>query len=148
MWLAKHHPQKINKLITLGTKFFWDQAVAANEIKFLDPLKIEQKLPAFAEELQKRHAPQDWKNVLDKTKTMLIALGANNPLKLDEYKEITIPCLLLLGDRDKMITVEETIAVYKQLPHAEFGILPATPHPIEQVDSRLIKFFIERFMAK
>jgi len=148
MWIAKHHPEKINKLVTLATKFYWDPAVAENEIKFLDPEKILQKLPAFAETLQKRHVGQDWKSILDKTGTMLLELGNNNPLGLADYKTISLPCLLLLGDRDKMITTEETINVYKQLPNAEFGILPGTPHPIEQVNVEMLSFLIDQFITK
>jgi hypothetical protein len=31
-----------------------------------------------------------------------------------------------------MVTLDETVIVYKQLPNPQFGVLPNTPHPIEQ----------------
>ena len=67
LYLAKYYPQKINKVITLATKFYWDEEIAAREIKMLDADLIQKKLPAFAQQLQQRHAPQDWKIVLEKT---------------------------------------------------------------------------------
>ena len=145
MYLAKHYPQKIKKLVTLATKFYWDETVAAKEVKMLDPDTIQQKIPAFSQQLEQRHAPANWKEVLQKTKELLEGLGRNNPLQLKDYTAIATPSLLLLGDRDKMITLEETVDVYKELPNAQLGILPATPHPIEQTDINLLAFFIKRF---
>jgi pimeloyl-ACP methyl ester carboxylesterase len=147
LWFAKYHPEKVQKVVTLATKFYWDEQVAAKEIKMLDAEAMEQKVPAFAEQLKQRHHPNDWKLVLEKTRDMLISLGQNNELKLDDYQTITAPCLLLLGENDKMITVDETVAVQNALPHAELKFLPATPHPIEQVDINLLGPIIENFLT-
>jgi len=148
MYLAKNDPQKINKCITLATKYYWDETVSAKEVKKLDPAIIQQKIPAFAEQLKQRHAPQDWSIVLKKTAELLEGLGKNNALQLPDYATINTRVLLLIGDRDKMITLEETLAVFNQLPNAEMGMLPATPHPIEQVDISLLAFLINKFLAK
>ena len=145
MYLAKYHPDKVNKIITLATKFHWDELIAAKEVQMLDPDKIELKLPAFAATLRARHA-NDWKQVLHNTVEMMLAMGADNPLKPADYSSISHPTLLLLGDRDKMVTLEETIAVYKALSNAQMGLLPNTPHPIEQVDTELLSFMVGRFL--
>jgi pimeloyl-ACP methyl ester carboxylesterase len=145
MYLAKHHPDKINKVLTLATKYLWTEEIAAREIQMLQPEKITQKLPAFAATLSARHAPNSWAAVLQKTADMMVALGASPTLSLHDYTTITTPSLLLLGDRDKMVSIEETIAVYKALPDAQFGILPGTAHPIEQADVSLLCFYACRF---
>jgi pimeloyl-ACP methyl ester carboxylesterase len=146
MYLAKHYPDKIDKVITLATKYHWDEAIATKEIQMLNPDKIEQKIPAFAEILRERHTPNDWREVLRKTAEMMMDLGKNNTLKTEDYATLNTPSLLLLGDRDKMVSLEETLAVYKALPNAQMSILPETPHPIEQVDNGLLSFMIERFL--
>lgn len=146
MYLAKHFPGRVEKLITLATKFHWDEATAAKEVKMLNADTIQQKIPAFAEQLQQRHSPNDWKEVLNRTKQMLLELGQANPLKLEDYTSIITPSLLLLGDRDKMVTLEETVDVYKQMSTAQLGILPNTPHPIEQVDIIMLTTTIKRFL--
>lgn len=145
MYLAKQQPKKINKLITLATKFHWDEKIAAREVKMLDGKTIQEKVPAFAAQLQQRHAPNDWLTLLDKTSQLLTNLGKNNTLQLEDYASITTPCMLLLGDRDKMVTQEETVAVYKQLPNAQFGVLPGTPHAFEQVNMSLLAQLIREF---
>ena len=47
MYLATHHPERINKIITLATKFRWDETIALHETKMLNAGKIEEKLPDF-----------------------------------------------------------------------------------------------------
>ncbi len=136
--LASQYPHLVRKIITLATKFYWDETVAAKEVKMLDPAIITHKVPLFAEQLRERHSPNDWKLVLEKTTSMLLGLGRQNPLQLEDYKVIQTPSLLLLGEKDKMITIEETIAVQQALPHGEFRSLPGTPHTIEQVDMGLL----------
>jgi pimeloyl-ACP methyl ester carboxylesterase len=146
MYLAKHHPDKINRLITLATKFHWDDKTAAREVKMLDGKTIQEKVPAFAAQLQQRHAPNDWLVLLGKTKELLTNLGKQNTLQLEDYTYIATPSLILLGDRDKMVTLDETVAVYKQLPNAQLGVLPGTPHAFEQVNVSFLAELITRFI--
>lgn len=146
IYLAKHHPALVGKIITLATKFYWDEAVAAKEVKMLDAEIILQKVPAFAEQLRERHLPNDWKTVLDKTKEMLLQLGQQNALQLNDYATISADCLLLLGDKDKMVTIDETIAVQKALPNGSFRSLPDTQHPIEQVNTTMLASVITDFL--
>lgn len=147
MYLAKHHPGRVERIVTLATKYHWDGPTAVKEIQMLNADKIEAKLPAFAEALQKRHAPADWRVLLQRTGDMLLTMGEDNPLKPTDYPGIQTPALILLGDRDKMVTLDETLAVYRALPAAQLGILPGTPHPIEQVDTKMLSFFISRFFG-
>jgi pimeloyl-ACP methyl ester carboxylesterase len=147
MYLAKYHPERVNKIITLATKFNWDETIAANETKMLNAEKIEEKLPDFAAALQKRHAPNSWKTVLEKTAAMLVEMGKDNPLKPGDYTTIPHPVLLMLGDRDKMVTLDETVAVYKNLPKAQLAILPNTTHPIELVNQARLAYAIRTFLS-
>ncbi|HEV7781843.1 MAG TPA: alpha/beta fold hydrolase [Chitinophagaceae bacterium] len=147
MFLAKYHPAVVGRIITLATKFHWDGSIAAREVKMLDADTIVQKLPVFAEQLAKRHHPNDWKLVLEKTKDMLTGLGIHNTLQPEDYKAITAPCLLLLGDKDKMITLEETLTVQDNLPNGIYCSLPGTPHPIEQVNPEMLASFITEFVS-
>lgn len=146
MYMARHLDINIKKIITLGTKFHWDEAVAEKECKMLRPEVIEQKLPAFAQSLSQRHGAAQWKTVLNKTAEMLQQMGRHNPLQADDYTKIQAPSLIMLGDRDKMVNRDETIATFQTLPNAQLAILPGTPHPLEQADPSLISWHIHRFI--
>ncbi|WP_127132602.1 alpha/beta fold hydrolase [Pseudoflavitalea rhizosphaerae] len=144
MYIARHHPGRISKLITLATKFHWDEAIAAKQQRSFDANVILEKAPAFAEQLKQMHAPNDWKEVLSKTGAMLTALGNRNSLVIEDYPQVQTEILLVQGDKDRMVTLEETIAVYRALPanSARLCVLPGTPHPLEQVDLNLLVMLI------
>jgi pimeloyl-ACP methyl ester carboxylesterase len=148
MYLAKHYTARVDKVITLATKFHWDEAIAAQETKMLNPEQALAKVPAFAETLKQRHGSNDWTVVMNKTAAMLKEMGRATILNIEDYESITAPCLLLLGDRDKMITLDETINVYKALPSGQMGMLPNTPHPIEKVNYDLLEKLINCFIGK
>ena len=115
----------------------------------LNPEKIEKKIPAFAETLEERTYSRFMeRSVLQKTTEMMRGLGNDNTLKPADYGLINTPALVLLGDQDKMVKLEETVSVYKALPNALMGVLPVTPHPIEQVDINLLVFMIKEFLNK
>ena len=146
VYLARFHPEKIGKVFTFATKFSWTPEIAQKEIRFLDSEKIELKLPAFALELKHRHIPSDWKKVLSETRSMMINLGNSNPLKDDDYKNINHKILIGIGDKDTMVTLEETISVYRQLPNAAFLVLPNTLHPLEKINVEQLVYHIRLFL--
>jgi len=147
MLACRQQPHLLGKLITLATKYYWDTEIAAKESKMLQPEIVAAKVPKFAEVLANRHSPTDWKQLMLATAAMMQQLGANIPLQTEDYATISNPCLLMLGDRDKMVTLEETRAVYQQLPNAQLAVLPNTPHPIEQVEVGLVAYTVERFVG-
>ncbi|GGH69079.1 pimeloyl-ACP methyl ester carboxylesterase [Filimonas zeae] len=142
MYLARHQPHLVKRVVTLGTKFYWDAAVAQKETALLQPDTLLAKVPAFAATLEKMHAPNDWKQVLARTADMLQAMGQHNPLQEEDYAEITVPVTVMRGDRDKMVTMEETLAVYQRLSNARLAIVPGTPHAIELAPEDLLAALI------
>ncbi len=145
LYLAKNHPEKVGKIITLGTKLSWTPDIAVKETKMLDAEKIEEKIPAFAAILKDRHFPNDWKIVLEKTANMMIAMGNNNVLKDEDFKLIQHTVKLLLADNDEMVSKTETNHVADLLPHATFELLPNSKHPIEKVDINALSKIIRAF---
>lgn len=139
MWLAKTHPHRIGKIVTLGTKFDWSVESAAQEIKKLNPEKILEKVPAFARILEKRHAPNDWKLLMQKTSDMMMALGRSPLLTEEIVQTILHPILICLGDEDDMADKDYSEEVAGFLPKGKFLSLENTPHPIEKISlERLI----------
>ncbi|WP_078831579.1 alpha/beta fold hydrolase [Sediminibacterium ginsengisoli] len=145
LYMARHYPQIIEKVICLGTKFRWTETIARQETKMLDADAIAAKVPAFAATLASRHAPNSWQEIVRRTSDMLLAVGSNNPLKEEDYPNILCPCLVMVGDRDKMAPAEETLTVYRALPDAAFAVLPRTPHAIEKTDMNLLAQLIRQF---
>lgn len=132
-WLAKIQPQRVRKIVTLGTKFDWDPASAAREIARMDADKIVEKVPAFARILEQRHG-SDWRELLTKTAAMMKDLGDKPLLTENDFPLIAHPVIVALGDRDDMADRAYSEKVAGLLPNGKFVLLPETPHPIEKCD--------------
>ena len=140
--LASTTPEMVQSIITLGTKFDWTEDSAARETKMLNPAKIQEKIPHFAERLKLVHAPLDWKRVMAETADMMERMGAGERLETAHLAKIDIRVVIGLGGLDRMVSQEESIWAVQSLMNAEFVELPETPHPIEQVDPVLLARFI------
>jgi len=134
LYFARQFPERAGKIFTLATKFDWSPETAEREVKMLSAKKIKEKVPEFAEELVKRHGSENWEQVLEKTAEMMTELGSKNALTQDDFTMIKNEVLIGIGDRDKMVTLEESITVYRKLKNGNLLVLPDTPHPLEQVD--------------
>lgn len=145
--LALESPGLVGRIFTLATKFAWNPETSAREVKMLDPETIAAKVPRFAQQLETRHAPGDWRTVLAKTAEMMTNLGAESELPIDSLAKVEHPVTIGIGDRDQMVTVEESLAAYRTLPNARFVVMPGTPHPIEKVShERLARELSEFFL--
>ena len=138
LWLAHLCGDRVGKIVTLGTKFDWNPEAAECEIEKMNPQKIEEKVPVFAQVLHKRHAPSDWKEVLRKTAKLMTLLGRDPLLTSEVLKKVETPTHILLGDQDEMADLNFSKQVARWLPFGKFDLLPNTPHPIEKVNEEFI----------
>lgn len=144
LYLAHQQPNLLGNIITLGTKFEWNPEIAQKEVKMLDSKTIIEKVAKFAEALQKRHG-QDWELLLQKTAEMMLSLGNKNALTLNDFTSIENKVWIGLADKDNMVSLEETTAVYKQLKNGSMYMLPNAKHPIETADVKFLTEIIIRF---
>ena len=49
----------------------------------------------------------------------------------EDFRRITEPALILIGDRDEAISIEDAVALYRLVPGAEIGVVPAAGHLLE-----------------
>jgi len=147
LYLEANQPESVGKVMTLGTKFNWNPEGAAKEVRMLNPSIIEEKVPRFAQHLSKIHAPNDWKSNMLKTADMMSVMGENPPLNQALYSKVNSKVLLTLGEKDQMVTREETESVLRQLPNAKLLLFPDFEHPIEKVNLDQLATGITKFFA-
>lgn len=148
LYLALHYPTRIRRIFTLATKFAWSPETAMKETKMLQPDKIQEKVPAFAAKLASRHAPTDWREVVRHTAEMMTQLGQQPLLTADTLPQISVAVRLSVGDRDNMVSLEETAWAYKLLPKGSLLVLPDTEHPIELVDLHRLQQELRQFFGQ
>ena len=143
---AQDHSDRVGRIVTLGTKFNWTPEVAEKQFSLLNPEKILEKVPHFAEALQERHAPLDWKDVVTKTSDMLMRLGNGEAVDFTKStfeNEVTI----MVGDQDRVVKFGEAVEVAEALPNGTFLPLPGAPNPIELVPKTLLATELKRILA-
>lgn len=148
LYLAAHYPERVLSVFTLGTKFNWNRDTVKMQVKLLDAEVIEEKLPEYAREMEQIHAPNDWKEMLEKTIEMLKIMGKKNPLGDDDLQGLEIPVLIGMGDRDNMVIIEESVFSFRLLKKGQLFIMPDTPHPITRVRQDRLASEIRQFVGK
>jgi len=142
--LASTEAGLINKIITLGTKFNWGDVSVEKEIKQLNPDIIRQKVPALAKSLEEKHGPA-WKDLMLKTASLMRDINSVQHLNAAAIKNISIPVQIGIGDKDQMVSFEETIETYKTLPNASMFMLPGCKHALETANLHLLSQVIVEF---
>ena len=145
--LAASRPDRVERIMTLGTRFRWTPEGAAREGAMLDPRRMEEKVPQFAALLRARHVGAGWEDVLDRTREMMAALGAGPELTDATLGSIDIPARIAVGDRDGTVSVEESAEIARVLPRGELEVLLNTPHPFEKIDAARLAESIAAFVA-
>jgi esterase/lipase len=135
--LAKKFPHCVENIVTYGTQFKWTPESATKEAQLLNPEKIDLKVPAFAKQLKTTHGSA-WKEVVNKTKKMMLDLGNEPTLKIDDFETISHHILLTLGAKDNMADLEETLHVNRTLQDSQFMPIPNMPHPLNQVKPEVL----------
>jgi pimeloyl-ACP methyl ester carboxylesterase len=149
--LAAHHPGLASALIIEGTWFHFTETyyTALREAVFLEPGRVdierlERERPGFVAAIREQHrhvyGEDYWKTLLQTFSRLYFT-----PLDLtpEDLAAITIPSLIVLGDRDQFIPVEEALAMYRMMPDAELAILPAVGHGANTAAQRRILSHIE-----
>lgn len=144
---ALQHADRFSGIFTLGTKFAWDPASSAREVKMLNADVIAEKIPKFAQALEARHSGIGWREHLKHTADMMVALGESPILTPEKLATIQIPVRITLGDRDNMVSLEESAAAFKSLPQSQFQVFPETQHPIERVSAARIAQALGEFFG-
>lgn len=138
LYFAHLHPHRVNKVMTVNVKFNWDPISAAKEAGLLDPDKMMEKVPAFANNLMMLHGMNLWKSLLQSTSQMMKQLSETVLLNEEQLAALPHPVLLGIGDRDKTSSITETLNVYKAMNNAALWVIPNTAHPFEKIELTLL----------
>jgi len=65
----------------------------------------------------------------------------------DDLRRITVPTLIMTGDRDHFCSVEEGVAAYRTLQNGELAVLPDVGHVISPLKVQVTVAFLLRHAA-
>lgn len=147
LYFAFLHPDRVGKIMTVNVKFNWDPITTAKETGMLDPDKMFEKVPAFANNLMVLHGMNIWKNLLKSTSDMMKKLSETVVMSEEELMSIKHAVLLGIGDRDTTSSVPETLDIYRKLSNSQLWVIPGTAHPFERIDLNLTIPVLRKFFG-
>jgi pimeloyl-ACP methyl ester carboxylesterase len=135
--LAIHHPDKVGRLAIMGANlnpagaYDWALDLVAAKNKQID------------EAIAKGDTSQPWALL----KQYFDLLGKQPNIPVDELKAVTMPTLVMAGDRD-VIRDQHTLEIFHGLPNANLAIFPGATHMIPWQNPDLFNRTVETFFAK
>jgi len=91
----------------------------------VDTARFARNHPDWAAWLQQLYGPDDWKPLLVRIKPMWTTPLNYTP---DDFAQVVAPTLVLLGDHDELVPVEEAAEMYRLLPRGELAVVPGADH--------------------
>ncbi|MCC6818267.1 MAG: alpha/beta hydrolase [Bacteroidia bacterium] len=122
----------VNSLITIGTKFNWSPEIAIEETNRLNW----DSLSVIKDKLEVEHGV-NVHSILEQTKSIMTGIG-NAPLTLDNLSKIDTPCTIMVGENDKMVSVDESKSAANALTNGRFLMLMNQPHLLHKMDEELL----------
>jgi pimeloyl-ACP methyl ester carboxylesterase len=131
MRLAGRRPERVHSLIAISPVLEHEPAAAVAR-RGMDPEAILRDDPAWAADLAQRHDPHQgagaWQRLLAAMREDTMRLTAMTP---EELHRIRVPSLLVVGDRDPWVRLEQAVRVKRQLAQASLLVVPDCGHVVE-----------------
>jgi pimeloyl-ACP methyl ester carboxylesterase len=130
------HPGRARALIAGGTSLEMGSEAARTEIRAFFHLNDDgvvdlDAIAAFEQTMlpmlrqSHPHHEQHWRSIVQQSATMWLTYAG---LTRDQVERIMEPVLVVVGDRDEHVPVEEAVRLYRWLPQADLAILPGASH--------------------
>jgi pimeloyl-ACP methyl ester carboxylesterase len=136
--LAHDFPDRVSRVVTLGTKFNWTPESAERDVRMMNPEIIEKKIPDYAATLAERHHPEDWKEVMQRTAEMMTRMGDGEAMTKKHFEKIEQEVLICIGTQDHMVSIDESERTADQLRKGRLQTIDGFKHPLEAVDHKTI----------
>ncbi len=131
--LGMRYPELARALV-VGAAWFkftseyraWLRDVVGDETSpEVDTERFARDHPDWAAWLGKTYGPGNWQRLLTQLKPVWATPLNYSP---DDFAGVVAPTLVLLGDRDGIVTLEEAVEMYRLLPNAELAVIPGADH--------------------
>jgi pimeloyl-ACP methyl ester carboxylesterase len=139
--LAVAHPEEVKKLITFGANFTHENFMATHDNIVMDADDPRLLKTTAMVKMIKKMQPEPSPLVTTKLEHLM---NSYPNLTIEQLTHIQIPVLVVAGDHDA-ISLEQTTALFKSLPHAQLWIVPGASHFVvieqpETVGREVIEF--------
>jgi pimeloyl-ACP methyl ester carboxylesterase len=124
--------------------FGGDPDASEADLDAFERFALEHEMLSFLDRLKADHRvaqgdPEGWKHL---ARAMFGAFTTPAPCTFEDLRKVSVPTLVVTGDRDMCCSVEEAVLAFRMLPRGELAILPNEGHQISDAAvSATIEFF-------
>ena len=133
LYLARHHPQRVLGAGAIAAKALFDEKTVQHLCYLASVERLSKPGNPRAAELEKTHAPQDWRAVARMNQGYFQELGRDPPLSDSDLAAIGLPVILFNANRDQLVPWPETLELGKRIPGAKLVMFYGVAHPLKVV---------------
>ena len=107
--------------------------------------QAEQNIPQLINLWKTEHvqSPLHWKELV--TQLSFEMINPTLPAE-DNLKQITLPTLIVWGDRDQFLPIEDAIELYRLIPNAQLAVIPNANHFVTRTHVLLFAELVKEFL--
>lgn len=135
LYLARHHPDRIQGVVALAAKCVYDARTVAHLTHLLQVPRLSAMTQRNAH-LTRVHHPIDWRELVPKLSDMFTRFAQAEPLSQADLAAIQTPALLVSGAQDQIVSAQETWAMQKAIGHASLAMFEGQAHPADHVPTQ------------
>lgn len=132
LMLHLSQPRRVCTLLLHATKFYWSGEAVARMRQQLDPDRMAEKAPGYANQLAEEHGGGRWRGLVRQAGDLVARLGEAG-LTEGMLRQVLAPVLVSVGDRDELVTLPEAHRLSRALPEGQLLVLPGVRHPLASV---------------
>jgi pimeloyl-ACP methyl ester carboxylesterase len=130
LWIAVNYPDRVNKLVLFRVSYSKDISGHKGTRSMADPdywrgLGLQQWLSDIHDP---QGGPDAWKTVLNRVSQALDPTTTDHAHDLEVLAGITQPTLIIVGDRDPLVPLEQAMEMFQTIPDASLWVLPYATH--------------------
>jgi pimeloyl-ACP methyl ester carboxylesterase len=148
LYLARHFPERVRGACAIATKVVFDAPTVKHWSYLASPARLGRPGNPRAGQLEKLHAPQDWKEVAMANIRFFEELGRAPPLSTADLEAIDVPVMLVNSNRDQLVPWSETLALRSLMPRAALVMFYGLAHPMAHVPVESLALRIDAWMKE
>ena len=152
LWLTVHHPERVNKLVVYRIGYCKNTETHGQTRAMADPEYW--KRMGMHQWLSRIHAeqggPDAWTTVIGRVSEALDPTDTEHAHDTDTLGAVTHPTLIVVGDRDPLVPLEQALEMYRAMPDAGLWVMPYATHVTATNTWRSDSFALEvtRFLKR
>ncbi len=130
LWITVHDPRRVNKLVLFRVGYRKDANTYAGTRGMADPEYWRSVgLHGWLSDLhQSQGGPDAWKTVIGRVSEALDPATSDHTHDLQVLERITQSTLIVVGDRDPVVPLEQALEMFRTIPDASLWVLPYASH--------------------